>query len=930
MLRMLTTILTFSLSATPLLAQPLFNSVWEASSHQLPDSICPGWISSDNADPENPSFEGDTLVISTSAFAENMFYVMNAPYVAFPDPVVVEFTMKYVSGDNEVSEPSRRACHVYIGTGSQNATVLYFGKDEIFLWSSFEVIGDSDASDTDSIFHTYRIEVTTAGSVSVFKDNVLTLSGSTFNHFLNPVSQQIYWGDGTGNAYGESRWINVKNNAYAFDIDQDGDVLYDSCDNCPLTNNIGQEDLDGDGVGDACDRCPSVAGNQCYNASWYGSSQVLPSEACPPWTLTSIGSPSQSLLGDTLTISSTQLSDNIHYGQFDLTLAIPSLWVIEFTMRYVSGSTTASNQAPAQIFFAKQGVFQNVLWIGTDELFLWSADQVRGPSAFVDTDNSFHAYRIEVDSALGQTRVYHDNVQILTMALWSGSNPTWLALGEGSSSGYSTTKWTAFRHNGYFVPFADADGDSISDHCDNCPQIANPTQIDADYDLFGEACDCNDTNMFVNPGATEACNGIDDNCDLQIDDVVNCSVPDCDTVQLELFTDGVPLPAAVAVSPGGAYGNYVYVLSGSTQIYRVDSLGNATFFAQGVAGNGWIISLAFDNTPNKIYGGYLYASIDYFGGDCLAGVERFLPDGTAELFMDGCQNTPLLIGEAHLAIDDQGLFGHRMLLADFEADEFGRSPATVLQVLPGGNGVPFFSVMLPGIAGMDFDRFGAFGHNLLATNTGGLQWRQGDNGIYKVTPNGAYSLLIPDQGLDYPNGILIDGVGTFGGDAFIHYSNRDLILTFNSAGHLTRRFHAPGGLLTTGDRLDQDRWGSFGYDIFYASTGENKVYRLVKPSDSDSDSLADACDNCPSITNPSQADCDNDGIGDACDFISGDADNNGIITISDAVFLITYIFGGGPAPCPLRNGDADCTGIITISDAVYLINYIFGGGPAPC
>ncbi len=63
--------------------------------------------------------------------------------------------------------------------------------------------------------------------------------------------------------------------------------------------------------------------------------------------------------------------------------------------------------------------------------------------------------------------------------------------------------------------------------------------------------------------------------------------------------------------------------------------------------------------------------------------------------------------------------------------------------------------------------------------------------------------------------------------------------------------------------------------------------------------------------------------------VDGDADSNGIITISDAVFLITYIFGGGPAPSPLSRGDADCNGLITISDAVMLITYVFGAGPVP-
>ena len=65
-------------------------------------------------------------------------------------------------------------------------------------------------------------------------------------------------------------------------------------------------------------------------------------------------------------------------------------------------------------------------------------------------------------------------------------------------------------------------------------------------------------------------------------------------------------------------------------------------------------------------------------------------------------------------------------------------------------------------------------------------------------------------------------------------------------------------------------------------------------------------------------------------YICGDADGNLIVTISDAVYLINYIFTGGPAPSPLLAADADCNSIVTISDAVYLINYIFSGGPAPC
>ncbi len=62
----------------------------------------------------------------------------------------------------------------------------------------------------------------------------------------------------------------------------------------------------------------------------------------------------------------------------------------------------------------------------------------------------------------------------------------------------------------------------------------------------------------------------------------------------------------------------------------------------------------------------------------------------------------------------------------------------------------------------------------------------------------------------------------------------------------------------------------------------------------------------------------------------GDLDNDDQVAIGDAVYAINYIFGGGPAPQPLRVMDCDCSGTNTIADAVYIINYIFGGGPPPC
>jgi PKD repeat protein len=66
------------------------------------------------------------------------------------------------------------------------------------------------------------------------------------------------------------------------------------------------------------------------------------------------------------------------------------------------------------------------------------------------------------------------------------------------------------------------------------------------------------------------------------------------------------------------------------------------------------------------------------------------------------------------------------------------------------------------------------------------------------------------------------------------------------------------------------------------------------------------------------------------ELLCGDADGNGVVNISDAVYLVGYIFGSGPAPSPLEQADCDCSGTVNIADAVYLIAYIFGGGPEPC
>ncbi len=63
--------------------------------------------------------------------------------------------------------------------------------------------------------------------------------------------------------------------------------------------------------------------------------------------------------------------------------------------------------------------------------------------------------------------------------------------------------------------------------------------------------------------------------------------------------------------------------------------------------------------------------------------------------------------------------------------------------------------------------------------------------------------------------------------------------------------------------------------------------------------------------------------------VYGDCNRDGLVNISDGLFLIDYIFGGGAAPNPPVLGDNNCDEIVNITDVVYLIEFIFAGGPEP-
>ena len=65
--------------------------------------------------------------------------------------------------------------------------------------------------------------------------------------------------------------------------------------------------------------------------------------------------------------------------------------------------------------------------------------------------------------------------------------------------------------------------------------------------------------------------------------------------------------------------------------------------------------------------------------------------------------------------------------------------------------------------------------------------------------------------------------------------------------------------------------------------------------------------------------------------LTGDVQEDGVITVVDIVYVVNYLYRAGPAPTPMPlAADVQCDGQITAADVIYLVNYVLKAGPPPC
>lgn len=64
--------------------------------------------------------------------------------------------------------------------------------------------------------------------------------------------------------------------------------------------------------------------------------------------------------------------------------------------------------------------------------------------------------------------------------------------------------------------------------------------------------------------------------------------------------------------------------------------------------------------------------------------------------------------------------------------------------------------------------------------------------------------------------------------------------------------------------------------------------------------------------------------------VAGDANDDGIVSSSDIIYMVNHVFKSGPEPLPCpATGDATADGVLTSADVIWLVNYTFKSGIPP-
>jgi len=381
------------------------------------------------------------------------------------------------------------------------------------------------------------------------------------------------------------------------------------------------------------------------------------------------------------------------------------------------------------------------------------------------------------------------------------------------------------------------------------------------------------------------------------------------------------------------YGTIKYYPNGDTAwVRRYNGPGNGADSAAAVA----VDDSGYVYVTGTSYGGSTsddYATIKYRSNGDTAWVRRYNTkangsDGATAIAVDGSGNV-FVTGQSH--------YGSIWFYTTIKYD-------------PSGNQVWEESYG----AGGD-----AYPHAIAVDSHGnvyvtGQSWASGSNYDYatiKYYPNGDTAWVRRyNLGQDAAYALAVDGSGNVyvtggaGGDyATVKYDSTGTQLW-------VRSYNGPGNALDEGKAIAIDNLGNIYVTGSSTGSGTDLDYATIKYSPNGAelwirrhDGLARDMDEAYDIAidgagNPCVTGYVSQGLYDI-DYATikyipssvkcGDANGDGNVTTSDIVYLVNYLFKGGPPPNPLWKADVNCDHAVNVTDISYLVSYFFQGGHSP-
>ena len=221
-----------------------------------------------------------------------------------------------------------------------------------------------------------------------------------------------------------------------------------------------------------------------------------------------VGSTDLSSGSVTLTLTVTGANGCVATSSFVLTLVAPPVAVIDPSVVNPWDELHVCAGGSYDFSNAVVSPGADIYWNGGDGSF--NSDNIQNPiytPGPQDISNGNVYIHLNVMSFDGTTLC--DNMVDINLVIDPAPAMPTLACYETASFNPASCVWDVTATGGSTTYYADLDGDGFGDASTS---IQGYTCLGAPAGYVTDAADCNDSNAAVHPGATEVCNGIDDNC----------------------------------------------------------------------------------------------------------------------------------------------------------------------------------------------------------------------------------------------------------------------------------------------------------------------------------------------------------------------------------------------------------------------------------